>query len=64
MCGEGESGGNKMAKHKFNKEFNKHNLPEMGSLQEGMPEHPDKRINLRDDLDELDRAEKRVFQKR
>ena len=54
-----------MAKHTFNKDFDTHNVPKgtLGSLEEGMPENPNKHINIRTDLDDLDTKEKRIFRR-
>ena len=52
-----------MAKHTFNKDFDKNFLPPNRPIEEGMPNNPNKRINLRPQLDELDEKEKRIFRR-
>ncbi len=52
-----------MAKHTFNKEFDRNFVPPSRPLEEGMPNNQDKRINVRPLLDELDEREKRIFRK-
>jgi len=55
-----------MAKVKFNRDIHGHNVPPgtLGKLEDGVGIELDKHISIRDDLDAINEAEKRIFRKK